>query len=114
VAGFTGKEGDEEVGVVYSGERYLIPRLGRWASPDPLHVHGAGGGQVLNSYHYVAGSLLAAQDPTGLELVFADASVRRIAIEEPDGSTSYQHQVMSRATHTVQRDTAAMEGRRNQ
>ncbi len=46
VNGFTGKEGDEEVGLVYFGERYLIPRLGRWASPDPLQVHGSGGGEA--------------------------------------------------------------------
>ena len=32
--GFTGKEADDEVGVTYFGERYLIPRLGRWASPE--------------------------------------------------------------------------------
>lgn len=67
VAGFTGKEGDEEVGVVYFGERYLIARLGRWASPDPLHVHAAGGGEALNSYHYVEGNLLSSRDPLGLD-----------------------------------------------
>ncbi|HBQ13770.1 MAG TPA: hypothetical protein DEF51_22425, partial [Myxococcales bacterium] len=66
VTGFTGKEADEEVGVVYFGERYLIPRLGRWASPDPLHVHASGGGEALNSYHYVGGDLLSARDPLGL------------------------------------------------
>jgi len=64
--GFTGKEGDEEVGLTYFGERYLIPRLGRWASPDPLAIHEAGGGETLNSYHYVAGNLLQARDPIGL------------------------------------------------
>jgi len=66
-SGFTGKEGDEEVGLVYFGERYLIPRLGRWASPDPLHVHAVGGGEALNSYHYVGGNLLAGRDPAGLQ-----------------------------------------------
>ncbi|MCC7540733.1 MAG: VCBS repeat-containing protein [Deltaproteobacteria bacterium] len=64
--GFTGKEGDEEVGLVYFGERYLIPRIGRWASPDPLHVHAMGGGEAGNSYHYVSGNLLQARDPLGL------------------------------------------------
>ncbi len=66
VAGFTGKEGDEEVGVVYFGERYLIPRIGRWASPDPLHVHECTGGETLNAYHYVAGNVLQNRDPIGL------------------------------------------------
>ena len=35
-------------------------------SPDPLHVHASGGGEALNSYHYVSGSLLQASDPLGL------------------------------------------------
>ena len=67
-SGFTGKEADEEVGLVYFGERYLIPRVGRWASPDPLHVHAVGGGEALNSYHYVGGNMMAARDPQGLAL----------------------------------------------
>ncbi|MCB9634610.1 MAG: hypothetical protein H6721_20995, partial [Sandaracinus sp.] len=65
-AGFTGKEADEEVGVVYFGARYLIPRLGRWASADPLEVHALGGGEIGNSYHYVGGNLLRGRDPVGL------------------------------------------------
>ena len=66
MTGFTGKEADEEVGVVYFGEWYLIPRIGRWASPDPLHVHAVGGGEALNSYQYVGGNVLNARDPDGL------------------------------------------------
>ena len=65
--GFTGKEADDEVGMTYFGERYLIPRLGRWASPDPLQVHAAGGGEPGNSYHYVGGDALQSRDPTGLQ-----------------------------------------------
>ncbi len=64
--GFTGKEGDDEVGLVYFGERYLMPHLGRWASPDPLQVHAGGGGEFGNSYHYISGNLLQARDPLGL------------------------------------------------
>ncbi len=65
--GFTGKEGDDDVGVVYFGERYLLPHLGRWASADPLQVHAGGGGEFGNSYHYVSGNLLQARDPLGLQ-----------------------------------------------
>ena len=65
--GFTGKEGDDEVGLVYFGERYLMPHLGRWATPDPLQVHAGGGGEFGNSYHYVSGNLLQARDPDGLD-----------------------------------------------
>jgi RHS repeat-associated protein len=75
--GFTTKEADEEIGVTYFGERWLIPRLGRWATADPLHVHAAGGGEALNSYHYVSGSLLQASDPMGLQ---ASGAVRGRAI----------------------------------
>ncbi|MBZ0121433.1 MAG: RHS repeat-associated core domain-containing protein, partial [Sandaracinaceae bacterium] len=67
-SGFTGKESDEEVGLVYFGERYLISRIGRWASPDPLQVHAVGGGEALNGYHYVGGNLLQARDPLGLDV----------------------------------------------
>jgi RHS repeat-associated protein len=65
--GFTGKEDDQAVGLVYFGERYLMPALARWASPDPLQTLELGGGEALNSYHYVRGSLLQARDPLGLE-----------------------------------------------
>lgn len=63
---FTGKEEDEEVGVSYFGHRYLIARIGRWASPDPLSAHAMGGGEVSNAFHFVAGSQLQARDPDGL------------------------------------------------
>jgi len=65
--GFTGKEADEEVGVAYFGERYLVSRIGRWATPDPLSIHAMGGGEAGNAYHYVSGNVLAARDPMGLE-----------------------------------------------
>jgi len=65
--GFTGKEADEEVGLVYFGQRYLIPRIARWSTPDPLQIHALGGGEPFNSYHYVSGNLLQATDPVGLE-----------------------------------------------
>ncbi|MCB9592813.1 MAG: hypothetical protein H6719_08775 [Sandaracinaceae bacterium] len=66
VSGFTGKEADEEVGVVYFGERYLVPRIGRWASADPLHVHTVRGGEPLNSFHYLGGDILGERDELGL------------------------------------------------
>jgi len=73
--GFTGKEADEEIGAVYFGERWLIPRLARWATPDPLHVHANGGGEALNSYHYVSGNLLQATDPLGLSAEVGNVTV---------------------------------------
>ena len=82
--GFTGKEGEDEVGVTYFGERWLIARIGRWATPDPLSVHALGGGEFGNSYHYVGGNLLQGRDPFGLEE--PDAGVEDVALP-PGGLT---------------------------
>ncbi|MFA5186496.1 MAG: RHS repeat-associated core domain-containing protein [Patescibacteria group bacterium] len=35
---YTGKELDEETGLVYFGKRYYSPEMGRWITPDPLFV----------------------------------------------------------------------------
>jgi len=74
--GFSGKEADAEVGLTYFGQRYLLPYLGRWASPDPLEIHNEDGGEALNNYHYISGNLLKGRDPLGLKdesaaLIFA-------------------------------------------
>ena len=63
---YSGMESDEEVGIVYFHHRYLVPRIARWLSPDPIHIHAIGGGEVLNSFHYVSGSNLQVRDPNGL------------------------------------------------
>jgi RHS repeat-associated protein len=62
---FTGKEDDAETGLQYFGKRFYAPLLNRWASADPLTIHGLGGD--LNAYAYVHGSVLSAIDPNGLE-----------------------------------------------
>ncbi len=64
--GFTGKEEDEEVGLVYFGERYLIQHLGRWASADPLSVHVARGGEFGNGFRCIGGNVPQGRDPLGL------------------------------------------------
>lgn len=62
---FTAKEEDIEVGLVYFGARYYVPRMGRWASADPLTIHGLG--SDLNPYAYVGGHVLTHVDPLGLQ-----------------------------------------------
>lgn len=64
--GFTGKEEDVELGLIYFGKRYLNPFLGRWMSADPLAVHSPGRAD-LNLYAYVGGRVLQCTDPLGLE-----------------------------------------------
>jgi hypothetical protein len=68
-------------------------------------VHAVGGGEALNSYHYVAGNLLAARDPLGLMLVFADASVERTITTTANGRQLHEHRVTSREVHTRANDS---------
>ena len=63
--GFTGKESDVEVGLIYFGKRFLVPSLGRWLNPDPLALH-APGKADLNLYAYVSGRVFTSVDPLGL------------------------------------------------
>jgi RHS repeat-associated protein len=62
---YTGQDDDAEVGLVYFGQRYYAPTIGRWISPDPLTIHGLGSG--FNPYQFVYGSPTALTDPDGLE-----------------------------------------------
>ncbi len=86
---FTGKEEDIEVGLTYFGARYYAPRLGRWASADPLTIHGLG--SDLNPYAYVRGRVMSHVDPFGLADHAALAAVDGAKAEglrnPPPGST---------------------------
>lgn len=62
--GFTGKDHDTEVGLIYFGARYYMPGLGRWISPDPLTIHALGSDP--NPYAYVSGRVSDTIDPLGL------------------------------------------------
>jgi RHS repeat-associated protein len=62
---YTGHEDDSQVGLTYFGARYYIPTLARWASPDPLTIHGLG--SSLNPYAFVRNSPLGNVDPFGLD-----------------------------------------------
>ena len=62
---YTGHDDDSEVGLSYAGARYYMPMLSRWASPDPLTIHGLG--SQLNPYAYAANSPYRYRDPFGLQ-----------------------------------------------
>jgi RHS repeat-associated protein len=62
--GFTGKEQDPDVGLMYFGARFYSAGLGRWISADPLAVHEMGAD--LNQYRHVRANPLILVDPTGL------------------------------------------------
>jgi RHS repeat-associated protein len=105
---FTGKEEDVEVGLTYFGARYYHARLQRFASPDPLTVHGIAGD--LNPYAYVSGRTMSHVDPWGLDKTptVEVHGVRR----EPSPSTDV-HQAMAESTAAyqaqLQRDPKAVE-----
>lgn len=89
---FTGKVDDVEVGLTYFGIRYYVPRLGQWASADPLIIHHVQGD--LNPYTYVDGRVMSHVDPLGLEPIpknLQEVQVSYLTGEwsgwEPNGTT---------------------------
>lgn len=58
---YAGKERDSETGLYYFENRYLMPWLGRWLSPDP-----AGAVDGPNVYCYVGCDPVNHTDPSGL------------------------------------------------
>ena len=70
---FTGKEMDEETGLMYYGARYYDPVIGRFISFDPLLLNEGGkplesvlpNPQALNPYSYVTNNPIIMVDETG-------------------------------------------------
>jgi RHS repeat-associated protein len=60
---FTGKERDEETGLMYFGARYYDPGRGIFTQVDPLHAKYPG----LSSYNYCGNNPLKYVDPNGRE-----------------------------------------------
>jgi RHS repeat-associated protein len=58
---FTGKERDEETGLMYFSDRYYNPDLGIFTQPDKLHYKTPG----WTSYNYAANNPLRVKDPSG-------------------------------------------------
>jgi RHS repeat-associated protein len=64
--GFTGHEGDDELGLINMRGRIYDPRLGRFLSTDPI-VSSPHFGQSWNPYSYVHNSPLNFTDPSGFD-----------------------------------------------
>lgn len=60
---FTGREWDAESGLYFYRARYYDPQVGRFLSPDPLHVLAG----RLQAYVYANNNPLAYSDPLGLD-----------------------------------------------
>lgn len=63
--GYTGRELDEETGLLYYRARYYDSTVGRFISEDPIGVEA----EDTNLYRYVGNSPTNATDPEGLYLV---------------------------------------------
>jgi RHS repeat-associated protein len=98
--GFTGQEGDDELGLVNMRGRIYDPQVARFLTTDPL-VSEPGYSQSWNPYSYVHNSPLAFVDPTGFDP--DDPSMPKgcdvkICLKAPDGKwvtnqkvTRYEH-----------------------
>jgi RHS repeat-associated protein len=64
---FSSKERDTETGLYYFENRYLMPWLGRWLSPDPIGTQDG-----PNVYCYTGCDPVNKVDPTGQMFMFVD------------------------------------------
>ncbi|WP_437813338.1 RHS repeat-associated core domain-containing protein [Sorangium sp. So ce1078] len=64
--GFTGHEGDDELGLVNMKGRSFDPRIGRFLTTDPI-VQAPLSGQSWNPYSYVRNNPLSYVDPSGFQ-----------------------------------------------
>jgi RHS repeat-associated protein len=64
--GFTGHEGDDELGLVNMRGRVYDPKLGRFLTTDPI-ISNLYFGQSLNAFSYVLNNPLRFVDPSGFE-----------------------------------------------
>ncbi|MBU1379798.1 RHS repeat-associated core domain-containing protein, partial [Myxococcota bacterium] len=65
--GFTGKELEVDLGIMYFGARWYNPQLGRWLSPDPLYLVSTAKNaeKDQNIYHYAGNNPWKFIDPDG-------------------------------------------------
>ncbi|MBU1382555.1 CHAP domain-containing protein, partial [Myxococcota bacterium] len=67
--GFTGKELEVDLGIMYFGARWYNPQLGRWLSPDPLYLVSTAKNaeKDQNIYHYAGNNPWKFIDPDGFK-----------------------------------------------
>ncbi|MBU1219401.1 RHS repeat-associated core domain-containing protein [Myxococcota bacterium] len=71
--GFTGKELEVDLGIMYFGARWYNPQLGRWLSPDPLYLVSTAKNaeRQQNLYEYASNNPWKFVDPDGFKKTLA-------------------------------------------
>ncbi|MEV0712712.1 SpvB/TcaC N-terminal domain-containing protein [Nocardia aurea] len=89
---FTAKERDNETGLSHHGDRYYIPWLGRWLSPDPAGLVDGG-----NRFAYCRGRPTTHADPTGRQ---ATCSIADVRLQSSTDDASSASDVLDRSYET--------------
>ncbi len=93
--GFTGHEGDEELGLVNMKGRIYDPHVGRFLTPDRLVSH-PGFGQSWNRYSYVLNNPLAYVDPSGFSddplAPWSPGCTECVGGKSPDGTVNWVYE----------------------
>jgi RHS repeat-associated protein len=89
---FSGKELDVETGLYYFEQRYLVPWLGRWLSPDPIGI--ADGNNV---WAYCGGNPVSRSDMNGC-MQRGEGGMTPAASHESAASSSSSPRLISPAT----------------
>lgn len=104
--GFTGHEGDDELGLVNMRGRLYDPKVGRFLTTDPI-ISQPGFGQSWNPYSYALNNPLAYVDPSGFSVI--DTSEVPADDVAPDGPPAVEvpaPPVEPAAKETAQQDIA--------
>lgn len=91
---YTGKEYDEETGLVYFGGRYYSPEMGRWITPDPLFLNTPAEASKRplenNLYSYTVNNPVSYVDPNGewIQAAIAVAAVGLMFASDAPGGVA--------------------------
>lgn len=89
---YTGKEYDEETGLVYFGGRYYSPEMGRWITPDPKYLENpkelVEKSNEMNLYAYVINNPINYFDKEGLDVFYFGANLSGWIASKPMEETN--------------------------
>ncbi|MBU1221908.1 RHS repeat-associated core domain-containing protein, partial [Myxococcota bacterium] len=105
--GFTGKELEVDLGIMYFGARWYNPQLGRWLSPDPLYLVSTAKNaeRQQNLYEYASNNPWKFVDPNGLDEDKANSNMSSVHGMDKNSkiviSTQYDEQFNAINKHLV-------------